>query len=536
MTPVYPICISEDLTSALGTEVFSVLERLLPVRFIFKETHGVEAAGEMIVNNMSNQDKAVRSKSVPSLGVPLSTHPANEAHHIEFEVNFADDPDVPFPFRGRMVKTKVAGDWPLLSLRENEKVLATIQQKPIWIMSVTGMAKHFRSALPLPRISADQNFSDVFNGERFLEILPFLYFLREICESRAYQNSPLRAAYIIDDPNLHWPRYGFVDYREIAAHAKKENYHVSFATIPIDTWFTHRATADLFRLNSRWLSLLIHGNNHAKNELAQNYSEEVRKALLRQAIQRIERLEQKAKFRVCRVMVPPHGACSDKMLAELPKCGFESACISAKSLRVHNQSKAWTKTLGFFPSETIEGCPVLPRWGLTGNVKNTLLVAAYLGQPMILRGHHQDLKDGMEVFDEFAKFINGLGNVFWSNMTDLSRLNYLWRMEGTACRVKLLGTKIAFVPPSQATTVILEGFGAAIDYSAWQAVSAEGSIQTIVTGEPLFLAEQMRCEISIERAPSPEQPASARGRLKSISAGFIARRFLTEARDRFFTF
>lgn len=149
-----------------------------------------------------------------------------------------------------MVKTKLAGDWPLLSLRENEKVLATIQQKPIWIMSATGVAKHFRSALPLPRISADQNFSDVFNGERFLEILPFLYFLRQICESRVYQNPPLRAAYIIDDPNLHWPRYGFADYREIADSCAKRKLSCFLCHYPhrhmVYTWCDRRLISNEF--------------------------------------------------------------------------------------------------------------------------------------------------------------------------------------------------------------------------------------------------------------------------------------------------
>lgn len=525
MTKLYHIQISQYFKASLETELFSILERLLPVKFILGKQGTIEAEGVIL-----GEVRAKDTSSINSLILPSPTYSENKSQQIETEVTFADDPDVPFPFRGRKVSTKLAQVGAVLSVQNNEKVLATCKQGLIWSVFEIDGVKHFRSALPLPHISVEQNFNDVFNGGCFLEMLVFLQFIREITTNTAYRNAPLRAGFIIDDPNLHWPRYGFVDYREIVARAKKENYHVSFATIPLDTWYTHTATADLFRKNSQWLSLLIHGNNHAKKELALNYSDEMRRALLGQAIKRIEHLEEKANLRVSRVMVPPHGACSNEMLSELPNWGFESACISAGSLRAHNQDMPWIKTLGFFPSEIIEGCPVLPRWGLTGNVQNTLLVAAYLGQPLILRGHHQDLKDGGEIFDEYAKFINGLGNVFWSNMTDLSRLNYLWRTEGTTCRIKPLGRKIVFQLPSEATEVIIES-PTAIGDAAWQAVFADGHVYKIMSGERFLLTEVMGCEISMECNSVP-QPLLRTAAFKPTPAKLILRRLLTETRDR----
>src|SRR5208283_5127567 len=116
---------------------------------------------------------------------------------------------------------------------------------------------------------------------RFLEMLPLLQWLREICAGASPVGPPLRACFIFDDPNLHWPRYGFVDYRQLAAQAEKENYHVSFATIPVDAWFTHSGTAGIFREHRSRLSLLIHGNNHTKRELARPYTEPERFFLLK---------------------------------------------------------------------------------------------------------------------------------------------------------------------------------------------------------------------------------------------------------------
>jgi len=498
----------------------------MPIKFVHKDQDGIELAGIIISEAKLNKDEV----NVPSLSLSSTTGVTNESQKIETEVKFANDPDVPFPFRGRTVSTKLAPFSPFPSVHSNEKILATTQLGPIWSVSEIEGVKHFRSGLPLPLLLIEENFSDVFNGECFLEMFVLLQFIREISAATAFQHPPLRAGFIIDDPNLHWPKYGFVNYREIAAHAKKENYHVSFATIPLDTWFTHRTTADLFRTHSRQLSLLIHGNNHAKDELVRKYTESMRKNLLNQAINRIQHMEQKADLPVCRVMVPPHGACSDNMLAELPNCGFESACISAGSLRAHNLDKPWTKTLGFFPAETIQGCPVLPRWGLTGNVKNTVLLAAYLGQPMILRGHHQDLKDGIEVLNEYAGLINDLGNVQWSNMTGLSRFNYLWRKEETTCHIKPLGRKINFDLPNEATEIIIDSPNA-IENLTGQPVFTINGMHKLTPGEPFLLPAKMNRKIFIDQNTAL-QLSPVKEEFPATNASLILRRLLTEARDR----
>jgi len=153
---------------------------------------------------------------------------------------------------------------------------------------------------------------------------------------------------------------------------------------------------------------------------------------------------------------------------------------------------------------------------------------------MILRGHHQDLKDGGAAFDEYARFINGLGNVFWSSMTDLSRLNYQWRIEGTTCRVKPLGRNIAFELPNEATEIIIESPGA-FGNCTWQAASADGFKRKIIPGEHLFLLEEMGSKILIEREAAPPSPC-VKASLEPTGAPLILRRLLTEARDRLLVF
>jgi hypothetical protein len=403
--------------------LLSTLEGVIPVGFSFSPEPQPEIRGEILTTN-DPRPADLEKRDVSSFSVPSGEVASNEGKLVEIAVQFADDPSVPFPFRGRSLRTKVAFLPTALTLRPDERSLATCDLGPVWAFSEREGKKHFRSAFALPLLPADGSLQDVLNGIRFLEIVPLLHWLRELSPNSPSGSSPLRACFIFDDPNLHWLRYGFVDYRQLATHAERENYHVSFATIPLDTWFTHRGAAEIFRNRKNRLSLLVHGNNHTKRELARPYTEPERIFLLKQAIQRIERLEHRSGLAVSRVMVPPHGACSEEMLAALPACGFEAACISHGSLRAHNRSRAWTKTLGILPFELIRGCPVLPRWGVTGDLKNTILLAAFLKQAIILRGHHQDLKEGPELLDDLARFINGLGPVAWLNMTDMARSSY----------------------------------------------------------------------------------------------------------------
>ena len=530
MTLRYFIDVDDELEYIRRKDLFFILERLLPIKFEFNKRGKYNTEGKVFFGELDLQDENNVSKNTLRLKHQMQIFPAEKEQKTTIEVKFTDDFNVPIPFRGRILTTKAMGNGSCLKVRPNEKVLAKCEHGTIWTVSQKNEIKHFRSSLPLPKFSDNESFFDVFNGENFLEMLPLMQFLREVCAKISYKSPPLRAAYIFDDPNLHWPKYGYVNYREIAAHAKRENYHVSFATIPMDMWYTHTATANIFRQNTPWLSLLIHGNNHAKEELSKKYSKEKRRALLQQAIRRIDRFEQKYNLRVCRVMVPPHGACSNEMLTELPRNGFESACISTGSLRAHNSRKSWIKTLGFFPSEVIEGCPVLPRAGLNGNVKNAILVAAYLGRPIILRGHHKDLKDGIDVLDIFAQFINSLGNVNWTNLTNLSRLNYLWRIKGKQCRIRPLGNKVDFQLPSEATNAKIEDINLLYN-KFWQVKYADGSSKRILTEKKFTLMEAKGQKLSIERVDIGENEKWEK-KFKPTSILLIARRILTMARDR----
>jgi hypothetical protein len=433
----------------------------------------------------------------------------------EAEVRFAMDIEVPWPFRGERMHLRLPTHIEPLTLQAGERALATMGHGVVWSVTDTHVGRIYRTALPLEPAAALDTVVAGADGDGVLDWLPLLHFLSSAGKDRQFERPPLRAGYIIDDPNLHWPRYGFADYQQIADDAARENYHVAFATIPLDAWFTHRRSAEIFRQHSQRLSLLVHGNDHGKQELARVPSSQAGVTLLHQALERILRLERMNGLSVCRVMVPPHGACSSDMLELLPRQGFDAACISAGSLKAHNQGQAWTRRLGLAPSEYVRGCPVLPRWAFTWRTPASLRLAAYLGKPLILRGHHQDLRDGLDVFRAAARAINGLGRVRWTALGEIARLNYRSRREGSRLHVQPLSNHVSVELPAGVTEVAIEG--SSDDWVRSGVPPSSGS--GIVT---LDLRRRVHAAaVPIAAAPS-----------RRTSSSLVLRRLLTEARDR----
>lgn len=513
--------------SALARDIgdlLAILEHLFPVRF-----QGGGEGGDALLGRISNSLDESTSTDVrvrgPTLTVPAAMGSSGDDSLVRTNIHFADDPEVPWPYRGRSITVRVKVDSSVRAalLSSVHRVLATDGEgRPIWTLVDHHPVRVHRTALRLPHAPLGGDVGLAAGEERFIQVLPLFHFLREVTGPEGFANPPLRAAFIIDDPNLHWPTYGYVDYRAIAASARRDRYHVAFATIPLDAWWVHGKTAEIFRTHANGLSLLIHGNDHAQQELAQNYSDEAIVALLQQVITRIRRLEARSGLGVSRVMVPPHGACSSRVLAELPRQGFESACISAASLRAHNTGQAWTNRLGLAPSELVEGCPVLPRWAFDGASDTTLLAAAYLGQPLILRGHHQDLKEGRDLFRDFAGKINALGDVRWGSLSELSRLNYRYRIESSTMHVQPFGTRIAVEVPDGIEAIRIETGGL-----EWQALQPQ-----------VMLDHTSDCSAVASVVGGRTYDFARRGRTASVvhpnatSAKLVLRRILTEARDR----
>jgi hypothetical protein len=287
--------------------------------------------------------------------------------------------------------------------------------------------------------------------------IPLVHFLRDITDYSEWKRPPLRATFVIDDPNLHWPTYGFISFAALARHAREHGYHVAFATIPLDAWFTHKRTARLFRQARSELSLAVHGNDHLHRDLERLGSGEHAIQVLRTSLARIEKLERRAQVSVARVMVPPHNACPDRVLAPLVATGFEALCREPAWWRDRSEP---LRAIGGWGMADVsqDGLPVLARHLFSrADTFDELVVEAFLDQPVIPFGHARDLAEGYEQLAALTRRIRTLGPVRWSSLAEIAQSNYMTRTEDDRrLRVRLFSRRAHLVIPEAINEIVVE--------------------------------------------------------------------------------
>src|SRR5258706_511225 len=134
------------------TQLACILEGLLPIKIRRSGEGDAEPAAEIILGAPAGVNGTVRR--IPRLHVPLRSRGAANGELTEIQVKFADESEVPFPFRGRTIQTKVSTEPNVLTLGAQEKVLANTASGPVWAVSVETGVKQFKSGLPLPEMPA----------------------------------------------------------------------------------------------------------------------------------------------------------------------------------------------------------------------------------------------------------------------------------------------------------------------------------------------------------------------------------------------
>jgi hypothetical protein len=417
--------------------------------------------------------------------------------------------------------------------------LAAVGRAPVWEACSTPGVCQVVSA-ELPELADGECLRDRLTPGRCLAMIALLHFLRGVCAEDTWTPPPLRASIIIDDPNLRRPTYGYVDFGQLARHAEVHDYHIGFAHVPLDFRFFHRATVRLFRSAARRLSLTVHGNNHAYRELEAVSSDSEADRLLAQALRRTQRFENQSGLRVGRVMVPPHEACSAAIMRGMSRLGFEAVSLTRPYGYLYAFGTAspyaapGDRSAGFNPAEMTEyGMPVITRRMLDEH--GEILLRAFLDQPIVLYGHASDLRAGLDLLESAAATVNDLPDVVWSDLSTLSRSNYLTRRNGGALHVRAFARALHIEIPPEVTSVVLEPL--VMDRSAetrefrqpadnrlqvpdWgtSRISVARSEQS---GSKLEVEFVSPTRLDPERVPAPRpQPAA------------VLRRAVTEARDR----
>lgn len=448
------------------------------------------------------------------------------------KITFANRAELAAVLRGRdvmaddAVVAKALPQW-----LSDVEPLAFKDGSAVWAIQERGDCRHHYVALTPPELNDGEPLFTHFSGQRIACLLPLVLFVRSLAEDQRWELPPLQAAFMFDDPNLHWTSYGFIDYGEMVRHAVAGHYHVSVATIPLDAWFVHPPASAIFKENTGRISLLCHGNDHVSNELGRSPSADAMQRLLRQAVGRIASMEIRTGLEVARVMAPPHGACSETAISEMARLGFEAVCVSRGSLRHHNDSAAWTRTIGMRPCDIVAGLPVIPRFGLSKNCRNDILIAALLRQPIVPMTHHQAVADGYDLLDEMASFANSLGEVAWRDMKTISRSLYSQRHDDRTLWVRMLSKRVSVPVPGGTTQLRVERSwleDSAEEQLSWRTM-AEDSWTVASRLETIAVQAGMTIEIVSGPAGIPRTEAHAAGPRRLAP---VARRVLTEVRDR----
>ncbi len=431
---------------------------------------------------------------------------------------------------------------PALDVQPGDLPLASRGNDPVWLSrSARWGVRDVVAVAPL-ELDTGEALRDRLRNGRFLSLVALIHFLRKISGELAWSPPAVSACFLFDDPNLHWPSYGFVRYRDLLKQADAHGYHVAFATIPLDAWFFHAATARMFRERADRFSLVIHGNNHVHRELAQPLSAAAAQALARQALSRMATFERRSSIPVGRIMVPPHGVCSREMARALASAGFSALCVSRPYPWLARPPHPWLRrpehsspVTGWQPASVVEnGLPVLLRRSI-GDPPEDLALRAFLDQPLIVQAHHDDVRDGLDRLGQLADSIGGLGPVQWRSLASINAANFATRVRDATLHVRLFTREADVSIPEgvERVEVDLQGLQPGDDPGAvtWAATSARAEQLGAAPMGSAVIPVQGAGTIKV-RVLSEQRGQATRVAVSRLPLRPVARRFATESRDR----
>lgn len=182
--------------------------------------------------------------------------------------------------------------------------------------------------------------------------------------------------------------------------------------------------------------------------------------------------------------------------------------------------------VGWWPADSAPGLPpVLLRHPLAPPLYTPadVTLRAYLDQPLILYGHHDDLRDGLDLLAGRAAEVSGLGDVRWSSLAEIAATNYSLRRDGDLLRLRPHSRHLVVHVPEGVSRAVVEPFGhepgERVTFGIWRAR----------VGEPFPVTGGQKLELRLT-SPHAVSPALAGPPPQRIRR--VARRFAGEAHDR----
>ena len=145
---------------------------------------------------------------------------------------------------------------------------------------------------------------------------------------------------------------------------------------------------------------------------------------------------------------------------------------------------------------------MIPRHVLVPEHAGSYRLAAFLNQPIIPHGHHQDCADGLDVLERVASSINSLGRVVWGDMASLSRSNYLTRRTDGSLAVRMLARRVTLPPDEGVKEIVVE--------RPW--IPDDGTDEPLISMQGDRVCHSLKCG-----RQSPALPLQWRGSMELIS-------------------
>ncbi len=467
--------------------LFEAIERVYPVRIMgFDDSPEADLAAA--VHFRDDDVLAWDGRSIPTLSIPagLARLDAPVDHTIDLEFH----PQVDDLFHGRAIRERTGLHWSPIDVRPGDQILARSEADPVWVWRLEEKWNVFISAAPLPELEEGERLVDRFRAGCFLGLLPLLQLVKAVLLRSGWQESPLRAAMVVDGPNLQSERYGRLSLADLAQNADQYDFHVSIGMHPVDSWRVDSGAVDLFRTKRKQLSLHFcgpdkppKGDGHTAlaptpdilGEPQDVLNEAACAARLALAWKRIDRFEAKSLIPVSRVMSPESGINTIAEARMMRRLGFEAVCYDQPAQWMDDDRDHWT-TVGALPADLVAGG--LPALGTTDASadKKELLFRAFWGQPLLVRHRMTDLASGFENLSQWATFINSLGEVRWMPIEDLSQANYQRGIRRDTLLIRMFGRKARVHVPTMTSHLDLH---LPLAQGGWRAASIQAGNETL---------------------------------------------------------
>jgi hypothetical protein len=514
-----PIGVSPPSALATRPRLFGALSQALDVRFV-----GADAGRQQPATTVYFGEDPV-DITAPSLVLGTGAGAVVD----ESRVRFTRSESLDAHLRGWSISDATVPGVPGLAADRRAIGLAEVGGSPVWTTQ-TRAGGRLDHAIVMPE-ELDQGEtlrSRLVPGE-FFGLLPLVEFIRSLDRAAGWCRPPVHASFLMDDPNLHAVRYGYLDFERLASDGADIGFHLAVAMIPIDGWFNSPKASSIFRTHQDSLSLLMHGNNHTQHELGDGRAAEPRLEMIAQALRRVQRFEARSGVPVARVMAAPHGECSEEVARDMSRLGVESLSIT-RPFPWLEHPPADMPLAGWFPADTSSPLPVLERMPLTRESEE-LPLRAFLGQPIILYGHHWDLGADPGLLVDWTEQVSRLGEVSWASVGDISRGLVSWRSDGETLSVRPHTRRVDIRVPPGVSKLRVEGGGVGYESAVVRAGPGATTVVSLLDGGGEVSIPHGTTSVHVQMQSGavidPEQIGNPRW-----TPWPITRRLLSEARDR----